>query len=110
MSEAETRDAYVAVEVPLPNGQIVSGKPVPFPVAMKLLGMIDGFYKGGDPDKTILPALAQFAEVTGIVDTDVLAKCPDLSLGELIDVMQRFFYQRRPAPTADATAAGPSVR
>lgn len=99
MSEAEARDAYVGVEVPLPNGKAITGKPVPYREGMHLLVLSEQFLQGAAPSDSIIPALQRFEELTGITGERLHAACPDISLGEVIDVMQRFFYWRRTAPT-----------
>lgn len=109
MSESEARDAYVGVEVPLPNGKTVTGKPIPYPEAMGLLVLSEQFLVGeAAPSTSIIPALQQFETLTGITGERLKALCPDISLGEVIDIMQRFFYWRRTAPTVAPPSLAPS--
>lgn len=110
MSQADDRDAYVAVEVPLPNGIIARGKPIPWKAAQDLILLSDAFAAGGRPSATLVPLLEGFAAATGITEAYLLDRCPDLTMGELVDLINRFFYSRRPArtggPTSPAVPAG----
>lgn len=99
MPDTEARDAYVAVEVPLPNGTIVRGKPIPWKAATELVLLSDAFASGGKPAETLVPLLTKFAALTGITEEVLLGLCPDLTLGEVVDLVNRFFYSRRPAPS-----------
>ena len=104
MSDLHTQDAYLAVTVPLPNGRIAAGKPIPFAAAMRLLALNDAFTAGGKPKETIVPMLDEFFALTGI-DAATMA---DLTLGEVLDTVSRFFFWRRPARIeAPATVTAP---
>lgn len=100
MSDTEARDAYLAVDVELPNGTTIKGKPLPFGVAKRLLLLDEQFTKGADPSASLFPMLNEFAEHTGITEDQVLAACPDIQLGEVIDLVRRFFFSRRTVATA----------
>jgi len=108
MSESEARDAYVGVEVPLPNGKTVTGKPVPYRDGMRLLVLSEAFLAGGAPTDTLVPMLAQFEQLTGITGEKLETLCPGISLGEVLDVAQRFFYWRRTAPIVVPQNPSPS--
>lgn len=108
MPDTEARDAYVAVEVDLPNGAKISGKPVPYPDAMRMLVQSEQFYAGVPLTDSVLPMLTDFERITGITQAKLLALCPDLSLGEVVNLVQRFFYWRRSAPTAPPSSPSPA--
>lgn len=99
--ESEVIAADVYVEMPLPNGLTVRGKPVPYPVARKILALLQVFDQTGDYNLALVPAMEAFTAVTGITDDQIMAVCPDLSLGELTTAMLHFFFRRRP-PTNGA--------
>lgn len=102
-SNPECRDATVRVDVELPNGTLVSGRIIPWRKAMALILKADEFTrKGGSPDKTIVPVFEEFSQLTGVTFEQLEALCPDLTLGEIVDVMNRFFYALRPGPTVGA--------
>lgn len=105
MPDAEARDAYVAVEVPLPNGKIARGKPIGLKSAREMILLSDAFGAGGNAQTTLLPLLEMFATHTGLTEDALLALDPDLTMGDLIDVVNRFFYSRRPARS---NGSGPS--
>jgi len=110
MPDAEARDAYVAVEVPLPNGKIARGKPIGLKQAREMILLSDDFSAGGNPKDTLLPLLEMFEQATGITEAYLLGLDPDLTMGDLIDVVNRFFYWRRPArPAAPAAPVSPAA-
>lgn len=102
MSNTEARDAHVGVEIDLPTGRRITGRPVRYADAVALILTIDEFQAGAAPRDTLVHLLAEFQRLTGLTDADFA----DLSLGEVIDVMNRFFYHRRPAATATAPPPG----
>lgn len=109
--EIEAINADVGVEFKLPNGKTVWGKPVPFPEARKLMAQLHAFDRTGDYENTLQPAVDRFAELTGIKDDEVMALCPDMTLGDLLQEIQRFFFRRRPrAPSSppEPTTTPPS--
>ena len=99
MPDRHTQDAYLAVTVPLPNGRTISGTPVLYPDAMRMLALADAFAAGGKPTETLGPLLADFHRVTGIAP----AAFAELTLGEVYDTVMAFFYSRRPVPAAPPT-------
>lgn len=110
MSDTEARDAYLGVEVDLPNGAKVTGNPVPYPDAVRMLLQSEQFYAGGSMTETIVPMLQDFERITGISQAKLLGLCPSLSLGEVVNLVQRFFFSRRSAPTAPpASPSSPSA-
>lgn len=110
MSDSEARDAFLAVDVDLPNGAKINGRPVPYPQAMRMLLLSEQFYAGAPPSESIIPLLELFEQTTGITQEKLLGACPNLSLGEVVNLVQRFFYWRRSVPTAPPSppAASPS--
>lgn len=105
---SDQRDAYVVVEVELPNGTIASGRPIPWGTARDLIVLHDAFMRGGEPKDTLLPLLQGFQTATGITEEYLLGCCPDLTLGELTDFISRFFYHRRPARIAGTSGPAPA--
>jgi hypothetical protein len=93
---SDVRDAYVEVLVDLPNGRQFCGRPIPWQKAVALVQQYDDYLAGGAPSATVVPMIEEFLKITG---TDK-ALIEDLTLGEVIDVVNRFFYHRRPARIA----------
>ena len=104
---SESHDAYLSVDVPLPNGTIAHGRPIPWRTALQLLELSDAFTKGADPKQSLMPLLEQFQTLTGIDEAYLLSLCPDLSLGELIGIVNSFFYSRRTGPAKQNGKAEP---
>jgi hypothetical protein len=98
-TDAEARDAYLGVEVDLPNGAKIIGKPVPFPDAMRMMLQSEQYYAGATLGDSVVPMLTDFARITGVTQDKLLALCPDLTLGEVVNLVQRFFFWRRNAAT-----------
>jgi hypothetical protein len=106
---SEDRDAYLAVEVPLPNGKVAKGKAIGLKKARELILLSDSFTSGSK--EALTPLLEEFARVTGITEDYLLELDPELTFGDLIGVMNSFFYWRRPAraaPTNPVLAATPN--
>jgi len=59
-SEAEARDAYVAVEMTLSNGHRIKVRPPLFDEAIPILLQLDGFLTGAPVAATLVPALKAF--------------------------------------------------
>lgn len=91
MTEQETRDAYFEVVVELPNGKKLRGKPVMYPDAMRLMAMSEEFATQGT---SLVPMVQEFHKLTGVPAT--APELQDITLGEMVDVINRFFFQRRP--------------
>lgn len=109
--ESEVIQADVYVDLLLPGNARVRGKPVPYPVARQILAQLAVFDQTGDYDTALVPALEAFTKATGITDDQVMAVCPDCSLGELTSAMLHFFFRRRPPATTGAakpTTASPA--
>ncbi len=103
--ESEVVQSDVFVELRLPNETTLRGKPVPFPAARKILAQMAAFDRTGDFEGTLVPALDAFSAVSGLTDETILAACPNLSLGELADAIQGFFFRRRPTSGNGAAPA-----
>lgn len=100
MSDTEARDAYLGVEVDLPNGQRVTGKPIPYGEAMRLMALSDQWAAGGNPKETLLPVLESFHRLTGITMEEIGRKDPNMSLGDVLGLINRFFFLRSPERVA----------
>lgn len=110
MSDTETQEAYGLVTVTLPNGAVVRGKSIPWSDAVEIITLNDRFISGESPTQTLLPMLKRFTDTSGITFADLRQQDPHLTLGELIDVFNAFFYHRRPARTNGASPpASPGV-
>lgn len=105
-NESEVIQADVYVEFPLPNGKSLKGKPVPYPDARKILAQLFAFDAGEPYQETVQAAVDRFAALSGISDADVLALCPEMTLGDLLGSIQRFFF--RPSRIARANGAAPT--
>lgn len=107
MSDNETRDAYVAVEVDLPNGSTVRGRPIPWRAGMKIKGLVNTFL-ATEQQEDFDTMFAAFQEATGVGETQLSAADPSLGLVELVDFINRFISRPRPGRTAaPASAATP---
>lgn len=105
-SEAEARDAYVAVEMTLSNGHKIKVRPPLFDEAIEILISLDAFLTGAPVAASLLPAIAAFEQLTGVPRAD-------LTRGQgVMDVfkdLQRFFYLPRSETNAAGSAAGPTT-
>lgn len=103
MSDTEARDAYVKVAVKLPTGKELVGRPVMYPDAMRFMAMSDDYATHGGDLKALI---AEFHQVTGIpTDDPVIA---EVTLGEFLDAMNQYFYQRRRIPVQATSPATPT--
>lgn len=91
MSDAAAFAAYNGLRIKLPNGKLLEGKPLDFTVALELLELLTDYQNGGDPRTTLRPMLERFFAETG-ADKEAVH---GITLGEMNDVVRRFFYQRR---------------
>lgn len=105
MSDIEIRDAYVAVEVDLPNGQKVAGRSIPWRVGMRIKALISAFIDQGTQE-SFDELFAAFSQATGITEAQLTALDPNLTLLELVDLFSRFIYRLRPGRTAAPASAG----
>lgn len=105
--EKEVIQADVYVDFPLPNGKSVRGKPVPYPEARKILAQLFAFDQSGDYEHTVQAAIDRFAQISGVSDAEVLALCPEMTMGDLIGSIQRFFFRpsRLAAKSSGSTTA-----
>ena len=104
---SEERDAYVAVEVELPNGKTLPGRPVPWRTALRIKSLLAEFVEHGNhgEDHAVFQAsfdalFLAFSEATGLTEAQIAAADPDLTLLEFVDFMGRFIYRLRPGRTA----------
>jgi len=107
MPDIELRESFVGVWIELPNGKMLRGKIVPWRdgLAFKaLLAELLSLPTQENMDKT----WQRFEELTGLTEAIVMGSCADISLGELIDFMNRFTYLRRDGPTAAGIPSGPT--
>jgi hypothetical protein len=98
MSDRQLQDAYLRVTIDLPDGSIIHGKPILYPDAVKLIALRDAFAMG-EPEAW-KPLLADFHRLSGITEDDLKG----LSIGEVIDTINRFFAWRRPVRTPAQTS------
>ncbi|HWP38947.1 MAG TPA: hypothetical protein VNL18_15480 [Gemmatimonadales bacterium] len=106
MSDLETRDAYLGVEVALPNGATVRGKPIPYGEAVRLMALADEWASGGDPKTTLLELLESFHRLSGITREEIMRRDPDLTLGDMMGVITSFFFQPSRGRAAETPSAG----
>lgn len=99
MSDAELRDATLAVEVQLPNGKTVSGRPIYFRTGMRIQGLLDTFVVRGT-QKSFDEMWDVFTKETGVTEPMIKAACPDIGVSEILDLVRRFIYLLRPGRTA----------
>jgi hypothetical protein len=99
MPDAELRDAYVSVEVELPNGEKIAGRPIHFRSGMILQGLMDDYVLQGT-QKSFDAMFDAFTQTTGITEAAIDAKCHPISLPEILDLVRRFIYLLRPGRTA----------
>lgn len=106
--ESEVVQSDVFVEFPLPNGKTLPGKPVPYPVARKIMALLHAFDQTLDYEKHLFLAMDQFTAASGLTDAEIMAACPDMTLGELTTAIQRFFFRRRPTLASGAASPTPA--
>ena len=104
MPDIETRDALMAVEVDLPNGRKVSGRPVPWRAGRNIKALLATYWETAS--QTDFDAMfTAFTAASGIDEATLLAAQPDLTILELVDFINRFIYLLRPARTAAQVTA-----
>jgi len=105
-SEAEARDAYVAVEMTLSNGRKIRVRPPLFDEAIPILLQLDGFLTGAPVAGSLVPALQAFEELTGVPRAELTS---GQGVMDVFRDLQRFFYLPRSANGAAAeTPAAPA--
>lgn len=113
MSDHETRDALIRVDIDLPNGKVLSGRPIPFRTGMTIKALLAQYWETASQED-FDRLFAAFSDATGIDEATIVAQQPDLSLLELTDFISRFIYLLRPGRTAAqvsaATPAAPASR
>jgi len=83
--------AYNGHRVTLPDGRVITGKPLDFMAALRLLELLDRYERGESVAKTMTVVLQEFPAAAGIDPAELVG----LTLGEVNDVIRSFFYQRR---------------
>ena len=91
-SEAEARDAYLAVEMTLSNGRKIKVRPPLFDEAIPILLQLDAFLSGAPVGGSLLPGLKAFEELTGLARTEITA---GQGVMDVFKDLQRFFYLPR---------------
>ncbi|KKN35918.1 hypothetical protein LCGC14_0778890 [marine sediment metagenome] len=99
-TEGLARDAYVGIDVELPDGSTVRCKALPLATSIEFLELIE---KYGEGDIGALrKLLKEFPEAVGADGA-----FSQLTPGELVDVVLRFCVARR-TPPASPTVTGPT--
>jgi hypothetical protein len=86
--------------VDLPNGKQLRGRPIPWRKGVELIQLYDDYMAGAPAGTSVVLFLRRWVEASGVDE----AALEDLTLGEVVDAANRFFYHRRPAPTRSAAA------
>lgn len=107
MSDTELRDTFIGVELELPNGRMLQGRIIRWRAGMRVKALLTEFLLVPTQER-FDTAWQAFSELTGITQDQVEALCPDISLGELLDMVNRFTYLRRDGATAAGTPTGPA--
>lgn len=119
MSDPELRDAYIGVELELPNGKMLQGQIIRWREGMWVKALVMEYLILPTQEK-FDAAWEAFSALTGITEARIQELCPDISLGEVLDAVNRFTYLRRngaiaagkqpsgPAPIADPNESPPS--
>jgi hypothetical protein len=92
MSDTHLQAAHLKVTIRLANGEEVSGRPILYPDAMRLLALRDAYLEGGAFTTSLKPMLNEFHELTGIPASAFYG----LTIGEVNDAVAGFFGWRRP--------------
>lgn len=99
-------EAYLGPRVPLLTGKVFQArKPLLFPTALRWMQLLEDFNsgraQGGDSVAVIV------AEMPAELDPVDLTVLDELTLGEVVDVLYRFFGHRRTA--ADFSSSTPTL-
>ena len=94
LDESEVIQADVGMELELPNGAKLRGKPVSYFDARRIMALLHTFDRTGDYEQTMVPALEQFSQLTGITDDMIMQAYPEATLGDVTTAVQRFFFLR----------------
>lgn len=105
---AEAREAFVGVRIQLVTGKVFETRKVLlFPDALRWADLLERFDRGEPMSVTIVPILQELETQLEAVDMSVL---DELTLGEVLNVLYRFFSQRRtPAQLASQQPASPTL-
>ncbi len=99
-TEGLARDAYLGVDVELPNGETVRCTPLPLTKSIELLELVERYQQGDiGAMRKILRDFPKAVGADGAFE--------QLTPGGLIDVVFRFFAVRR--TPASPTATGPTA-
>lgn len=99
MSDREARDAYVAVEIETPNGSIIQGKPIPWEEGMRIKTLLLDFLIEPS-EKNRARAFDAFSVASGVTAEMLKAADPYITIGEMVDFINRFTHLLRPGRTA----------
>jgi hypothetical protein len=105
--DPEARDTFVTVELELPNKQKLQGRIIPWRKGMQLKALLLEFI-GVPSQENLDKAFAEFSAQTGLTEAAIMDRCPDISIGELVDLMNRFTYLLRDGRTAAVRMATPA--
>jgi hypothetical protein len=95
--------AFLGQSVILPTGQVVSGKPLPFGVALSCMDAFAAYEQATTSAEQAKIMRQMFADFTKAVDLQNADALNDLTLAEACDVIRRFFTYRRPTPSPTPT-------
>lgn len=106
MPDTDARDAYIDVEVELPNLTHITGHLIGFRTGLALKALLYKF--SATMEQVDFDALwAKFETATGITEKALIKKVgrlpsgePNITLLELTDLISRFIYALRPGRTA----------
>lgn len=91
--------AFVGQSVTLPTGEVVTGKPLPFTVALRCMDAFAAYEEAVTSQAQAQVIRAMFADFTKAVELQNAQALDALTLAEACDVIRRFFTYRRPSPT-----------
>lgn len=99
MPDLELRDSTTGVDVELPNGFVVRGRPIYFRTGMTIQGLMDAFVHEGTQE-SFDRMFDAFSRETGITEQQIKDGCPTVTISEIMDLIRRFIYLLRPGRTA----------
>jgi len=108
MPDTELRETFIGVELELPNGAKLAGRIIPWRKGMEVKALLGEFLLI-PTQENFDKAWGAFETLTGITESRVIGLCSDISLGELLDTVNRFTYLRRDGPIAAGRTNGPSA-
>ena len=91
--------AFVGQSVTLPTGEVVTGKPLPFTVALQCMDAFAAYEAATTSQEQATIIRGMFADFTKAVELQNAQALDALTLAEACDVIRRFFTYRRPSQT-----------